>query len=79
MIISLPTSDYMSAVEEPIFFKRTDLTGTAYLHILNEFINEANIEWKNCIGLCTEGLDQYLGHYKSFVEQTSALCSGHNV
>ncbi|GFX92305.1 zinc finger MYM-type protein 6 [Trichonephila clavipes] len=49
--------DGMSAVEEPLFCKpiKIKATAVALFDILNNFINEANIEWKNCVGICTDG------------------------
>ncbi|GFW08151.1 zinc finger MYM-type protein 6 [Trichonephila clavipes] len=49
--------DGMSAVEELLFCKPIKLKATAIalFDILNNFINEANIEWKNCVGMCTDG------------------------
>ncbi|GFT73897.1 zinc finger MYM-type protein 6 [Trichonephila clavipes] len=48
--------DGMSAVEllfcKPIKLKATAI---ALFDILNNFINEANFEWKNCVGICTDG------------------------
>ncbi|GFY12595.1 SCAN domain-containing protein 3 [Trichonephila clavipes] len=68
----------MSAVEllfcKPIKLKATAI---ALFDILNNFINEANIEWKNCVGMCTDGARTMSGKFKSIqalVKQKSPLC-----
>ncbi|GFV07287.1 SCAN domain-containing protein 3 [Trichonephila clavipes] len=71
--------DSMSAVEELLFCKPIKLKGTAIalFDILNNFINEANIEWKNCVGICTDGARTMSGRFKSIqalVKQKSPLC-----
>ncbi|GFX55808.1 SCAN domain-containing protein 3 [Trichonephila clavipes] len=71
--------DGMSAEEELIFCKPIKLKATAIalLDILNNFINEANIEWKNCVGICTDGARTMSGRFKSIqalVKQKSPLC-----
>ncbi|GFV33683.1 zinc finger MYM-type protein 6 [Trichonephila clavipes] len=70
--------DGMSAVEllfcKPIKLKATAI---ASLDILNNFINEANIEWKYCVGICTDGARTMSGRFKSIqalVKQKSPLC-----
>ncbi|GFU07334.1 SCAN domain-containing protein 3 [Trichonephila clavipes] len=70
--------DGMSAVEllfcKPIKLKATAI---ALFDILNNFINEANIEWKNCVGICTDGARTMSGRFKSIqalVKQKSPLC-----
>ncbi|GFX63121.1 SCAN domain-containing protein 3 [Trichonephila clavipes] len=59
--------DGMSAVEELLFCKPIKLKATAIalFDILNNFINEANIEWKNCVGICTDGARIMSGRFKS--------------
>ncbi|GFU02745.1 SCAN domain-containing protein 3 [Trichonephila clavipes] len=71
--------DSMSAVEELLFCKPIKLKATAIalFDILNNFINEANIEWKNCVGICTDGARTMSGRFKSIqalVKQKSPLC-----
>ncbi|GFW05428.1 SCAN domain-containing protein 3 [Trichonephila clavipes] len=71
--------DGMSAVEELLFCKPIKLKATAIVlfDILNNFINEANIEWKNCVGICTDGARTVSGRFKSIqalVKQKSPLC-----
>ncbi|GFV92072.1 zinc finger BED domain-containing protein 5 [Trichonephila clavipes] len=71
--------DGMSAVEELLFCKPIKLKATAIalFAILNNFINEANIEWKNCVGICTDGARTMSGRFKSIqalVKQKSPLC-----
>ncbi|GFS87994.1 SCAN domain-containing protein 3 [Trichonephila clavipes] len=71
--------DGMSAVEELLFCKPIKLktTAIALFDILNNFINEANIEWKNCVGICTDGARTMSGRFKSIqalVKQKSPLC-----
>ncbi|GFU17866.1 zinc finger MYM-type protein 6 [Trichonephila clavipes] len=71
--------DGMSAVEELRFCKPIKLKATAIalFDILNNFINEANIEWKNCVGICTDGARAVSGRFKSIqalVKQKSPLC-----
>ncbi|GFV09568.1 SCAN domain-containing protein 3 [Trichonephila clavipes] len=70
--------DGMSAVEllfcKPIKLKATAI---ALFDILNNFINEANIEWKTCVGICTDGARAMSGRFKSIqalVKQKSPLC-----
>ncbi|GFX05117.1 zinc finger MYM-type protein 6 [Trichonephila clavipes] len=59
--------DGMSAVKELLFCKPIKLKATAMalFDILNNFINEANIEWKNCVGICTDGARIMSGRFKS--------------
>ncbi|GFW10674.1 zinc finger MYM-type protein 6 [Trichonephila clavipes] len=71
--------DGMSAVEELLFCKPINLKATAIalFDILNNFINEENIEWKNCVGICTDGARTMSGRFKSIqalVKQKSPLC-----
>ncbi|GFU40053.1 zinc finger MYM-type protein 6 [Trichonephila clavipes] len=71
--------DGISAVEELLFCKPIKLKATAIalFDILNNFINEANIEWKNCVGICTDGARTMSGRFKSIqalVKQKSPLC-----
>ncbi|GFV68149.1 SCAN domain-containing protein 3 [Trichonephila clavipes] len=59
---------------KPIKLKATAI---ALFDILNNFINEANIEWKNCVGICTDGARTMSGRFKSIqalVKQKSPLC-----
>ncbi|GFY12613.1 SCAN domain-containing protein 3 [Trichonephila clavipes] len=68
--------DGMSAVEE-LLFAKIKATAIALFDILNNFINEANIEWKNCVGICTDGARTMSGKFKSIqalVKQKSPLC-----
>ncbi|GFV29919.1 zinc finger MYM-type protein 6 [Trichonephila clavipes] len=74
--------DGMSAVEELLFCKPIKLKATAIplFDILNNFINEANIEWKNCVGICTDGARTMSGRFKSIqalVKQNLHCASGH--
>ncbi|GFW03015.1 SCAN domain-containing protein 3 [Trichonephila clavipes] len=71
--------DGMSAVEELLFCQPIKLKATAIalFDILNNFINEVNIEWKNCVGICTDGARTMSGRFKSIqalVKQKSPLC-----
>ncbi|GFW55030.1 zinc finger MYM-type protein 6 [Trichonephila clavipes] len=71
--------DGMSAVKELLFCKPIKLKATAMalFDILNNFINEANIEWKNCVGICTDGARIMSGRFKSIqalVKQKTPLC-----
>ncbi|GFV56178.1 SCAN domain-containing protein 3 [Trichonephila clavipes] len=64
---------------ELLFCKPMKLKATAIslFDILNNFINEANIEWKNCDGICTDGTRTMSGRFKSIqalVKQKSPLC-----
>ncbi|GFU28558.1 zinc finger MYM-type protein 6 [Trichonephila clavipes] len=68
----------MSAVKELLFCKPIKLKATAMalFDILNNFINEANIEWKNCVGICTDGARIMSGRFKSIqalVKQNSTV------
>ncbi|GFV46569.1 zinc finger BED domain-containing protein 5 [Trichonephila clavipes] len=70
--------DGMSAVEL-LFCKPINLKATAIalFDILNNFINEANIEWKKCVGMCTDGARTMSGRLKSIqalVKQKYPLC-----
>ncbi|GFT44719.1 zinc finger BED domain-containing protein 5 [Trichonephila clavipes] len=76
--------DGMSAVEELLFCKLIKLkaTGIELFDILNNFINETNIEWKNCVGICTDGARTMSGRFKSIqvlVKQNLHCASGHIV
>ncbi|GFV67640.1 zinc finger MYM-type protein 6 [Trichonephila clavipes] len=69
---------YVSSIEELRFFKPIKLKATAIalFDILNNFINDANIEWKNCVGICTDGACTMSGRFKSIqalVKQKSPL------
>lgn len=71
--------DGTSAVEEVLFCKPIELSATALalFDILNDFINEANIEWKNCVGVCTDGARTMSGRFLSvqaLVKQKSPQC-----
>ncbi|GFS98912.1 SCAN domain-containing protein 3 [Trichonephila clavipes] len=71
--------DDMSAVEELLFCKPIKLKATAIalFDILNNIINEANIEWKDCVGICTDGARTMSGRFKSIQalgKQKSPLC-----
>ena len=71
--------DNMSLVEELLFCKPIKLeeTALALLTILNDFMNEANIEWKNCVGLCTDGSPSMTGRFQgiqALVKQKSPKC-----
>ncbi|GFY32236.1 zinc finger BED domain-containing protein 5 [Trichonephila clavipes] len=70
--------DGMSAVEllfcKPIKIKATAIS---LFDILNNFINVSNIEWTNCVGICTDGARTMSGRFKSIqalVKQKSPLC-----
>ncbi|GFY32647.1 zinc finger MYM-type protein 6 [Trichonephila clavipes] len=71
--------DGMSVVEELLFCKpiKHKATAIALFDILNNFINEANIDWKNCVGICTDGARTMSERFKSIqalVKQKSPLC-----
>ncbi|GFU23708.1 SCAN domain-containing protein 3 [Trichonephila clavipes] len=81
MLISLRMFDFWDGVSvvELLFCKPIKLKATAIalFDILNNFINEANIEWKNCVGICTDGARTMSGRFKSIqalVKQKSPLC-----
>nr|XP_022910904.1 zinc finger BED domain-containing protein 5-like [Onthophagus taurus] len=59
--------DRISALEELLFCKPIELKATALalFDILIDFINEANIEWKNCVGICTDGACTISGRFQS--------------
>ncbi|GFX88874.1 SCAN domain-containing protein 3 [Trichonephila clavipes] len=70
--------DGMTAVEL-LFCKPIKLKAIAIVlfDISNNFINEANIEWKNCVGIRTDGARTMSGRFKSIqalVKQKSPLC-----
>lgn len=71
--------DDLSVVEELLFCKPIELKATALalFAILNDFMNEANIEWKNCVGICTDGARSMSGRFQSIqalVKQKSPQC-----
>lgn len=71
--------DGVSAVEELLFCKpiQQRATSTALFTILDNFINEANIEWENCVGICTDGARSMSGRFQSMqtlVKQKSSQC-----
>ncbi|XP_035223584.1 zinc finger BED domain-containing protein 5-like [Stegodyphus dumicola] len=69
-----------SLVEEELrFCKPIELKATAFalFAILNDFMNEVNIEWKNCVGICTDGARSMFGRFQSIqalVKQKSPQC-----
>lgn len=71
--------DGISVVEELLFCKPIELKATALalFAILNDYIIEANLEWTNCVGICTDGARSMSGRFQSIqalVKQKSALC-----
>ncbi|GBN00788.1 hypothetical protein AVEN_34297-1 [Araneus ventricosus] len=71
--------DGTSAVEELLFFKPIKLKATALalFAILNDFMNEVNIKWKNCVGICTDGAHSTSERFQSIqvlVKQKPPLC-----
>ncbi|GBL72810.1 Zinc finger MYM-type protein 6 [Araneus ventricosus] len=71
--------DGMSAVEEQLFCKPIELKATtlALFTILNDFINKEKIEWKNCVGMGTDGVSSMSGRFQSIralVKQKSSQC-----
>ncbi|GFT41415.1 protein FAM200A [Trichonephila clavipes] len=73
--------DGISAVEELFFCKPIKLKATAIalFDILNNFINEAKIEWENCVGMCADGARTMCGRFKctsiqALVKQKYPLC-----
>ncbi|CAH1956719.1 unnamed protein product [Acanthoscelides obtectus] len=65
--------------EELLFCKPIELKATALalFAILNDYIIEGNIDWKNCVGICTDGARSMSGRFESIqalVKQKSALC-----
>ncbi|KFM58672.1 SCAN domain-containing protein 3, partial [Stegodyphus mimosarum] len=71
--------DNMSVVEELLFCKSIELKATALalFAILNGFMNEPRIEWKTCIGICTDGARSMSGRFQSMqalVKQQSPQC-----
>lgn len=71
--------DGMSAAEELLFCKPIELRATslALFNILNDFVNHAKIEWKNCVGICTDGARTMSGRFQSLqalVKQKSPQC-----
>ncbi|XP_072398236.1 zinc finger BED domain-containing protein 5-like [Diabrotica undecimpunctata] len=76
--------DGISLVEELLFCKPIELKATslALFAILNDYINEAKIEWKNCVGICADGTPAMSGKFHSLqalVKQKSSMCIGHTV
>ena len=63
---------WCSAVEELLFCKPTELKATALtlFATLNDFLNEGNIEWKNCVGICTDGARAMSGKFQSTYANT---------
>ncbi|KFM71597.1 SCAN domain-containing protein 3, partial [Stegodyphus mimosarum] len=59
--------DNMSVVEELLFCKPIEpkATALALFAILNDFMNETNIEWKNCVGICSDGPLSMSGRFQS--------------
>ncbi|KAF8783319.1 Zinc finger BED domain-containing protein 5 [Argiope bruennichi] len=79
LIIYVRFCDNMSVVEELLFCTRIKLktTALALFAILNDFMNEANIEWKNCVGICIDGALSMSGRFQgiqAFVKQKSPQC-----
>ncbi|XP_072377896.1 protein FAM200A-like [Diabrotica undecimpunctata] len=71
--------DGISLVEEPLFCKPINLKATslALFAILNDYINKAKIEWKNCVGIYTDGVRAMSGKFHSLqalVKQKSPMC-----
>ncbi|GBL79466.1 SCAN domain-containing protein 3 [Araneus ventricosus] len=69
----------MSAVEELLLYKPIELilTAIALFTILSDFINEENIEWKNCVGICIDCARSMSGRFQSMqalVKQKSPQC-----
>ncbi|XP_031333855.1 zinc finger BED domain-containing protein 5-like [Photinus pyralis] len=60
-------SDGISVVEELLFCKPIELKATALalFAVLNDYIIEANMEWKNCVGVCTDGARSMSGRFES--------------
>ncbi|XP_071037887.1 zinc finger BED domain-containing protein 5-like [Parasteatoda tepidariorum] len=66
-------------IVELLFCKSIDLkiTALALFAVLNDFMNEKNIEIKNCVGICTDGARIMSGRFKSvqaLVKQKSPQC-----
>ncbi|XP_015917231.1 zinc finger BED domain-containing protein 5-like [Parasteatoda tepidariorum] len=76
--------DNVPVVEKLLFYKPIELktTAPALFAISNDFMNEANIEWKNCVGICTGGARSISGRFQSIqalVKQKSLHRFGHIV
>ncbi|CAH1986322.1 unnamed protein product [Acanthoscelides obtectus] len=70
--------DGISVVEELLFCKHIELKATSLslFAILDDYIIEANTEWRNCNGIYTDGSRSMSGRFESIqalVKQKSAL------
>lgn len=71
--------DGLSAVEELLFCKPIERRATApeLFKIVDDFMYKANIQWKNCVGICTDGARAMSGRFKSLqalVREKSPQC-----
>ncbi|GFX76814.1 zinc finger BED domain-containing protein 5 [Trichonephila clavipes] len=64
-IVYVRFCDGMPAVEKLLFCKPIKLKATVVIlfDTLNNFINEANLEWKNCVRICTDGARTMSGRF----------------
>ncbi|XP_072375930.1 zinc finger BED domain-containing protein 5-like [Diabrotica undecimpunctata] len=64
------------AVVELLFCKPIELKATSLglFDILNDYINEAKIEWKNCVGICARAMPEKCQCLQALVKQKSPLC-----
>ncbi|KAF8776962.1 Zinc finger MYM-type protein 6 like protein [Argiope bruennichi] len=72
--------DNMSVVVELLFCKPIELKTTvlALFSILNDFMNETNIKWKNCVGICTNGARSMSERFRviqALLKQKSPQCT----
>ncbi|XP_072380160.1 zinc finger BED domain-containing protein 5-like [Diabrotica undecimpunctata] len=70
--------DGISLVEELLFWKPTELKATslALFAVYNDYINKAKIEWKHCVGICTDGARAMSGKFyilQALVKQKSPI------
>ncbi|KAL4099012.1 hypothetical protein QTP88_023513 [Uroleucon formosanum] len=57
--------DEINIIEELLFYKPIfrDTKAKTLFEITNDFMNCNNINWENCLGVCTDGARAMAGHY----------------
>ena len=60
--------DILSVSELP-----THTTSSKIFKILNGFIEERGLEWKNCVGFCTDGADCLTGRNPGLVTKIKEM------
>lgn len=57
--------DKTNIIEELLFCKPIfgDTKAQTLFDITNDFMNCNNINWENCLGVCTDGARAMAGHY----------------